>query len=67
VRKLLAQLSQDLSDSPLVTHAQNEFGIFHRIPVVRRDLVLGQFTLIGKPQEVIDGLLNCLFSTYYIR
>ncbi len=69
VRSLLARLHQDMSmsDSPLVTYIQNELDISHRVPVVRRDLVLRQFFIIGESKEVVNSLINQLVSGHYIR
>ncbi len=56
-----------MSDSPLVTYIQNELDISHRVPVVRRDLVLRQFFIIGESKEVVNSLINQLVSGHYIR
>jgi hypothetical protein len=55
-----------MSHSLLVTYTQNNLGISHRIPAVRRNLVLHQLT-IGESQEIIDSLINQLVSRHYIQ
>lgn len=59
VRNLLAQLHQDMSKTLHATYTQNDLDIFQHVPVMRRDLVLAQFTtIIGGAEEVIDSLLR---------
>jgi len=47
-----------MSDSLLVTHAQNQLNVLHHLPVVGQYLILVQFAMVREGQEVIDGLLN---------
>jgi uncharacterized protein (DUF1919 family) len=43
-----------------VTYTQNKFYILHHRPLMRRNLVLCKFTVVGKGKEVIDSLLHKL-------